>query len=146
MGDRGPTFLMTCLCVLLAGWLASFLMPAGMLFLAFRPTTRWDLALVWGGVLTAPLNALLVKALLPALARGHVSYVAALVACTCGALVSTAVLMAELSAPQAGAGIAGAYFSPMFGVAGIGGALASTAVAGMFIWGSAQPTASRGGL
>ena len=96
MGNRGPTLLMPCLCLLLGGLLASFLMPAEMLFLAFRPTTRWDLALVWGGVLTAPLTALLVKALLPALARAHVSYVAALVACTCGAVVSTGGATVEL--------------------------------------------------
>jgi len=32
-GDRGPTFLMTCLCMPQAGWLASCLMAAGMLFL-----------------------------------------------------------------------------------------------------------------
>src|SRR6185312_5988113 len=143
MGDRGPTFLTTCLCVLLAGWLASFLMPAGMLFRAVRPTTQWGLALVWGGVLIAPLQALLVKVVLSALARGRVSYIVALVACLCGALVSTAVLMAEFSTMPTTVGIAGSHFPMLFSVAGILSALASSAVAGMFIWGSAEPTSAR---
>jgi hypothetical protein len=88
---------MTCVCVLLAQWIAAFLMPSGLVFLALRPTSLWDYALIWSGLLSAPLHALVVKFLLPALARGQVSYLAALVGCLCGALVASAVFMAEIS-------------------------------------------------
>jgi len=106
---------MTCVCVLLAQWIAAFLMPTGLVFLALRPASLWDYALIWSGLVSAPLHALMVKVLLPALARGQVSYLAALVGCLCGALVASAVFMAEVSSAPSTSGLLAGYFPALFG-------------------------------
>ena len=129
------------MCVLLAGWVVSFLVPTTLLLVELRPASRWDLALVWGGIVTSPLHALIVKLLLRWLARGEVSYIVALVASMCGALVYTVIFMAELSSPPGAVSFAGAYLSGVGLVSGI----ASIAVTATLVWDSARvPTAPRG--
>jgi hypothetical protein len=132
---------MTCACVLVAGWIVSFLVPTTLLFVELRPTSRWDLALIWGGIVTSPLHAFIVKVLLRGVAHGDVSYVAALVASMCGALVYTMLFMAELSSPPAGVGFAGAYLSTV----GLASGIASIAVTGTLVWDSARSTTAPSG-
>lgn len=128
--------MVTCACVFLAAWIVSILVPTTTLFVALRPASRWDLALIWGGILTSPLHALMVKLLLRWLAHADVSYLVALVASMCGALVYTVLFMAELSSPSEALGYAGAYLSSV----GLMSGIASIAVTGTLVWDSARST------
>ena len=134
---------MTFLTVLVAGWITGFLLPTSLVWLALvgsQPGSRWELDIVYGGLLLAPIHAVFVKLLLPVMAHGRVSYLSALVACAVGGLISTGFFVLYVSSATSAVNLGGSYLPLVFGTTTVLGLAATIGVTGMLVWGSATAT------